>query len=139
LVTIVLHLNRADDQVMLKPFHIVIVSLLVAISPANAQGDRFVSLRSTIHFNFALKAPSQDDAGIGLQLDMSMFAHHKLNLLVSVLGDRFIGDKLLTSPDVGRVNKGGAINAVEAGPEYFINRHVAIGVGYGCTGIPFKR
>jgi hypothetical protein len=60
-----------------------------------------------------------------------MFAHHKLNLLVSVLGDRFIGDKLLTSPDVGRVNKGGAINAVEAGPEYFINRHVAIGVGYG--------
>jgi hypothetical protein len=105
--------------------------LLLVVSIANAQRDRFISLRSTVHFNFALKAPSQDDAGIGLQIDMSMFARKKLTLLLSVHGDRFIGDKLLAISNVGRVNKGSAIYGVEAGPEYFINRHVAIGVSYG--------
>jgi hypothetical protein len=113
-------------------------SLFLVISSANAQADRFISLRSTILFNFGLKAPSQDDAGIGFQLDVSMFAQKKLNLLVSIHGDRFIGDKSFTFPDVGRVNKGGAIYAVEAGPEYFINRHVAIGVSYGIYWYSFQ-
>lgn len=116
--------NRLDH------FLILLVALLIH-SIVNAQSDRFISLRSTIHFNFGVKAQSLDDAGIGFQVDAGMFAHKKLNLLVSVHGDRFIGDKSQTFPDVGRVNKGGAIYGVQAGPKYFLFPKFAISLSYG--------
>lgn len=76
-------------------------------SSGHAQTNKFFNLRTTAHFNFGVKAPSLDDAGIGGEVDVIFFANRKLNLLVSASADRFIGDKSYTLPDIARANKGG--------------------------------
>src|SRR5690348_3729655 len=86
----------------------------------SAQQKKFVSMRTFAHFDFAMRVPSLDDAGFGLQLDASLFAKNKLNLLTSAHIEHLLGDKQLILYDDGRVNKTGKIFGIQAGPEYFI-------------------
>ena len=72
-----------------------------------------------------------DDAGFGLQLDASLFAKNKLNLLLSSHVEHLLGNKLMSIPDEGRINKTGKILGVQAGPEYFVIPKVALSAQYG--------
>lgn len=105
--------------------------LLITFINASAQQKHFVSLRSLAHFDFAMKMPSMDDAGFGLQMDASLFAKNRLNFLSTFHIEHLLGDKDYFIPNEGRINNQGKIIGVQAGPEYFIMPGVALSAVYG--------
>ena len=112
----------------------ILLAAIVAVglfSSGQAQTNKFFNLRTTAHFNFGVKAPNLDDAGIGGEVDAIFFANRKLNLLMSANADRFIGDKSYTLPDIGRANKGGAVEGVQIGPQYYVLPSLAVSAAYG--------
>ena len=75
---------------------------------------------ATGNFNFKTKGLAMNDAGFGIGFDASLFAKHKLQLLLETNADVFIGDKELLVDAQGRENKSPTIYSIKAGPQFFI-------------------
>ena len=105
-----------------------ILILQLSVLFSFAQFESFFTVRTLAHANFLVKAPSLDDAGGGFGIDIGLFSKNRLMLVTTIHYDRFICDKSMTIPDVGRVNKGGTVYGVQAGPEYHLTKRVAVSV-----------
>ena len=108
----------------------IIVITLFSIS-STAQFNSPFTIRATPNANIVIEGIGQNDAGLGLSLDGSFFAKHKLQLLVEMNADRFFGDKSHVYNPQGRENKAAVIYSMSAGVQFFIIRQVAISLTYG--------
>lgn len=97
----------------------------------SAQSEHFASVRLLAHFNFKMKVPSMDDAGVGLHGTTSLFAQKPLHAVITVHTDRLMGDKSFYVPGTGRLNKAGVIHGIQAGSEYFFVPKVGVSFEYG--------
>lgn len=104
---------------------------LYFICSAHAQFNKFISVRAGVQLDLRTDFPSLDDVGAGFNFDVSLFAKGRLMLLTSVHKDWFAGDKLYIQYGSGRINNISTAHGISAGPEYFINRNVAISATYG--------
>src|SRR5688500_9448095 len=102
----------------------------VSLSSA-AQFDRAVRIAPIINFNVVLNGLGQNDAGMGLGLNASFFAKHKLQLLIESGTDRFIGDKVLRiDPVSGEHARNAIVYNLKAGPQLFISKTLSISITY---------
>lgn len=95
------------------------------------QFDKPFNLIASANFDFKLKGLATNDAGMGLNLDAILFAKHRLQLLIETSADRFIGDKFLIIDAQGRENKNAAIYTIEAGPQFFLSKRIALSATIG--------
>jgi hypothetical protein len=106
-------------------------TILCVHTSAFAQFDKVIGLRVGGHFDFLVKAPSHDDAGFGLNVDIPVMNRNKFHALITAHIERLLGDKSGFVNPQGRLNKASAIHGVQAGPEYFVIPDIAISVQYG--------
>lgn len=110
---------------------VLILFTCVSFSSA-AQFDRSVRITPIINFNVVLNGLGQNDAGMGLELNASFFAKHKLQLLIESGTDRFIGDKVLRiDPVSGEHARNAIVYNLKAGPQLFISKTLSISMTYG--------
>ena len=83
------------------------------------------------NFNFKTKGLAMNDAGFGIGFDASLFAKHKLQLLLETNANVFIGDKELLVDAQGRENKSQTIYSIKAGPQFFIFERIALSTTFG--------
>jgi hypothetical protein len=109
-----------------------ITVILIYLSlPTFGQFNKFLTLNANGSFDFKTKGLGTNDAGVGLTLDGTIFANHKLQLLLEASTDGFIGDKLLIVDAQGRSPKSAVIYSMRVGPQFFILKNIAISTTYG--------
>lgn len=96
------------------------------------QFNKSITLRATTNFNFTLNGLATNVAGVGLGIDASFFAKHRLQALIETSADWFFGDKLLVFDSTsGKVAKSAAVHSVKIGPQFFITKNLAVSATYG--------
>jgi hypothetical protein len=110
---------------------ILLATILCVKTSTFAQFDKVIGLRVGGHFDFLVKAPSQDDAGFGLNVDIPVMNRNKFHALITAHIERLLGDKSGFVNPQGRLNKASAIHGVQAGPEYFVNPSIGLSAQYG--------
>lgn len=101
------------------------------ISAISFGQDRFINITAAGTFDFHTRGLYLNDAGFGINLDVSAFSKNKLRLLAEAGSDKFIGDKLLHVDSLGNQNKSVVINSVKLGLQYFISKRIAASVVFG--------
>ena len=111
---------------------ITITAILIYLSlPTSGQSNKFLTLNANIAFNFKTKGLGTNDAGVGFALDGTIFANHKLQLLIEASTDDFFGDKLFIVDAQGRNTKSAVIYSMRVGPQLFILKNIAISTTVG--------
>ena len=111
---------------------IIFITIFYLLSVASfAQNSRPVNLLATGNFNSKLRGFGTNNAGVGLSLNASFFARHKLQLLAEANAETFFGNKLLIINQEGKESKAPAIYSFTAGPQFFISKNIALSVTYG--------
>lgn len=111
---------------------VIIITIFLLLSLTSfAQSNKPVNLAAIGNFNFKLRGFGTNDAGVGLGLNASFFARHKLQLLAEANAETFFGSKLLIINQEGRENKAPAIYSFTAGPQFFISKNIAFSVTGG--------
>jgi hypothetical protein len=111
---------------------ILIIAILCSLSLTSyAQFEKPLSLTAGSNFNFKTKGLGMNDAGFGINLDASLFAKHKLQLLVETGSAIFIGNKLRIVYADGTENKNPVIYSIKAGPRFFISKNIALSATFG--------
>jgi hypothetical protein len=133
------HIGNLGCQVIM----IKILTFLVYFAFAQscfAQFDKQVVARATANFNIVLDGLGTNDAGVGLGLDISFFSKRKLQLVLEGSGDWFIGDKLGIADSLGEYihTKSARAYSLRLGPQYFINKNIAVSVTYGPAWYVFR-
>lgn len=112
--------------------HLILISFFITSFSSFGQFDKSTSLRATGNFNIVLNGLATNNAGLGLGFDASFFAKHKLQVLIEISSDHFIGDKVLIIDTItGKENKRAAVYSIMAGPQFFVFKNIAVSATYG--------
>jgi hypothetical protein len=113
----------------MKPLHL-FLALLMTLS-ATAQREKPVSLRFTGQFDFGVRGMSLNDAGMGVQTGVSLFARKQLQLLAEGVSHWYIGDKQYVTDAEGHELPNGSLHTAQAGPQLFLTPTLALCATYG--------
>lgn len=108
---------------------------LLALSPAisHCQFNKCISANATAHFNIATSGLSPDDAGVGVNLQTSFFAKHKVQLTTEAVSELFFGNKVFyEDPQTGK-NAKASMHSIRIGPQVFLTKNIAVAATYGLT------
>jgi len=94
---------------------------------AFSQHKKPFSIGLSGNFDFHTRGLATNDAGLGIGLNASYAIKQKLQLLIEINRDWFIGDKLLVvDSQLGSDTKPAAINTIKAGGRFFITKKLGV-------------
>lgn len=118
-------------SILLWMKHLLIsLALLVSLS-CWAQREKPVSVRMTGQFDFGVRGMGTNDAGMGVEVALSLFAKKRVQLLTEAHSLFYMGDKSLAIDRDGKELPNGSLHSLQAGPQVFLSKTIAFFATYG--------
>ena len=107
-----------------------LLTLFVTLS-CWAQREKPISVRMTGQFDFGVRGMGTNDAGMGVEAALSLFARKQVQLLTEAHSLFYIGDKSLLVGSDGKELPNAGLHTLQAGPQVFLSKTLALCVTYG--------
>lgn len=95
------------------------------------QREKPLSVRFTGQFDFAVRGMAMNDAGMGAGVALSLLAQQRVQLLAEGSSHWYMGDKQYVMDREGRELPNGSLHTVQAGPQVFLTKSLALSATYG--------
>lgn len=106
------------------------VTILLSLS-CWGHREKPLSVRFAGQFDFAVRGMAMNDAGMGAMAGLSVFARQRVQLLAEGGSHWYIGDKQYIMDREGRELPNGSLHTVQAGPQVFLTKTLALSATYG--------